>query len=386
MEMARFEFKLNVGGSLEVTLGGSEVVEGGLRLRVEHKGDGDGKFWRLHWAMLKGDDRRDWVPPPYGWVTRPDVSEDGGGGAWQTPFEKGTVEVHFRRNVFHFGAVTFVVLDRGSGVWMKGEKGENLCVPLGGVKEEILNTAKVSVKKPVGEKEQVENDKFVENSDGEMVEKDGVCRNDGKAEEEEVLPPAERAARKEWTIDDLKREFPPLPESVNYEVLEKIKSSESSAERSLLHRFDIVRELIDMYGDDPTALTAITLWMRLFATRRVRWNKNYNIKPREFSAAQESAAMALAKRMPLTKSASVSVDALLLAIRNVGRGANADVGQGVRDEILNIQKRNHCKVRNRHQNIVLLCSSCSDLPGLFPFLLLSSRLPSSIAFFFSHPT
>lgn len=33
-------------------------------------------------------------------------------------------------------------------------------------------------------------------------------------------------------------------------------------------------------------LTALAAWLRLAATRRLRWNVNYNVKPREISAAQ----------------------------------------------------------------------------------------------------
>lgn len=34
------------------------------------------------------------------------------------------------------------------------------------------------------------------------------------------------------------------------------------------------------------ALTAVLVWLRFSSSRLLTWNKNYNIKPREISAAQ----------------------------------------------------------------------------------------------------
>ena len=36
----------------------------------------------------------------------------------------------------------------------------------------------------------------------------------------------------------------------------------------------------------PAALAAVAVWMRLSAARHLTWNRNYNVKPREISAAQ----------------------------------------------------------------------------------------------------
>lgn len=35
-------------------------------------------------------------------------------------------------------------------------------------------------------------------------------------------------------------------------------------------------------------LTALAVWLRLAAMRKLTWNRNYNVKPREISAAQVS--------------------------------------------------------------------------------------------------
>lgn len=39
-------------------------------------------------------------------------------------------------------------------------------------------------------------------------------------------------------------------------------------------------------GDYDDALAALTVWLRFSAARLLTWNRNYNVKPREISAAQ----------------------------------------------------------------------------------------------------
>ena len=41
-----------------------------------------------------------------------------------------------------------------------------------------------------------------------------------------------------------------------------------------------------MRDDYDSALVAITVWLRYSAARHLTWNLNYNVKPREISAAQ----------------------------------------------------------------------------------------------------
>ncbi len=47
---------------------------------------------------------------------------------------------------------------------------------------------------------------------------------------------------------------------------------------------------------------------------------------------------------------------ILLALRSVGRGGTGDMGQRVRDEILEIQQNNQCKVR-QHGGISVIATS-----------------------------
>lgn len=41
-----------------------------------------------------------------------------------------------------------------------------------------------------------------------------------------------------------------------------------------------------MRDDYDSALVAIAVWLRYSAARHLTWNRNYNVKPREISAAQ----------------------------------------------------------------------------------------------------
>lgn len=56
------------------------------------------------------------------------------------------------------------------------------------------------------------------------------------------------------------------------------------------NRFDIATDLLDqaMQRDDvPMPLLALAVWLRYSSARFLCWNKNYNVKPREISAAQD---------------------------------------------------------------------------------------------------
>ena len=46
-------------------------------------------------------------------------------------------------------------------------------------------------------------------------------------------------------------------------------------------------------GDYDDALAALAVWLRFSAARLLTWNSNYNVKPREISAAQVCSASLL---------------------------------------------------------------------------------------------
>ena len=50
---------------------------------------------------------------------------------------------------------------------------------------------------------------------------------------------------------------------------------------------ELVEEAVKRDGEGlPAALAAVAVWVRFSAARHLTWNRNYNVKPREISAAQ----------------------------------------------------------------------------------------------------
>ncbi|KAI3744640.1 hypothetical protein L1987_57728 [Smallanthus sonchifolius] len=125
------------------------------------------------------------------------------------------------------------------------------------------------------------------------------------------------------------------------DLLDKISSLESVAEQSFMHRFNIAADLIEEAKDaDELGLAGILVWMRFMATRQLVWNKNYCVKPREISQAQDRL---IDKLQNIYKSYPHYSELLRMIMSSVGRGGEGDVGQRIRDEILVVQKNNKCK-------------------------------------------
>ncbi|KAK3416768.1 hypothetical protein EUGRSUZ_H02531 [Eucalyptus grandis] len=152
-------------------------------------------------------------------------------------------------------------------------------------------------------------------------------------------------------------------------LLDKIASMESEAQKSFMHRFNIAADLIDQAQDAGVlGLAGILVWMRFMATRQLIWNKNYNVKPREISKAQDR----LTDKLQNTYMTRPQYRELLRMIMStVGRGGEGDVGQRIRDEILVIQRNNNCKggmMEEWHQKLhnntspddVVICQALID--------------------------
>uniref|UniRef100_A0A7I4D941 Pyruvate phosphate dikinase AMP/ATP-binding domain-containing protein n=1 Tax=Physcomitrium patens TaxID=3218 RepID=A0A7I4D941_PHYPA len=123
--------------------------------------------------------------------------------------------------------------------------------------------------------------------------------------------------------------------------LDDVATQERDAEKSLMHRYNIATELTERAKNEGTlALVGILAWLRYMATRQLVWNKNYNVKPREISAAQDRMTLLL-QRIFLEQPEKRELVRLIMA--TVGRGGQGDVGQRIRDEILVIQRENDCK-------------------------------------------
>ncbi|HEY3323796.1 MAG TPA: PEP/pyruvate-binding domain-containing protein [Planctomycetota bacterium] len=126
---------------------------------------------------------------------------------------------------------------------------------------------------------------------------------------------------------------PPLDE-----IAEDILDAEVAATSwTLMHRLHLCYSLMAREEHLPAALPLLYTWMRYSATRQLDWQRNYNTKPRELSAAQDRLTLRIAE---IWSRCSGARPWLRLLLDTVGRGGE---GQRVRDEILHILHRNHIK-------------------------------------------
>ncbi|KAK9108139.1 hypothetical protein Syun_024150 [Stephania yunnanensis] len=147
-------------------------------------------------------------------------------------------------------------------------------------------------------------------------------------------------------------------------LLKKIAELEPEAQK-----FNIAADLMEWARDaGELGIAGILVWMRFMATRQLIWNKNYNVKPREISKAQDRLTDLLQniyKRSPQHR------EFLRLIMSTVGRGGEGDMGQRIRDEILVIQRKNDCKggmMEEWHQKLhnntspddVVICQALID--------------------------
>ncbi|GMJ09703.1 STARCH EXCESS 1 [Hibiscus trionum] len=152
-------------------------------------------------------------------------------------------------------------------------------------------------------------------------------------------------------------------------LLDRIAELESEAQKSFMHRFNIASDLMGQAKDTgELGLAGILVWMRFMATRQLIWNKNYNVKPREISKAQD-------RLTDLLQSTYITHpqyrELLRMIMSTVGRGGEGDLGQRIRDEILVIQRNNRCgggMMEEWHQKLhnntspddVIICQALID--------------------------
>jgi len=159
--------------------------------------------------------------------------------------------------------------------------------------------------------------------------------------------------------------------SVESWMVNAVVDREQGAARSLMHRYNAAYELVElaMKADRPEkALVPVLVWLRFSAARHLVWNRNYNVKPREISAAQDRLNTLLAHLHTLRPDMRGLLSAAMAA---VGRGGKGEVGQRIRDEILIVQQRNNCKggmMEEWHQKLhnntspddVVICQALID--------------------------
>ncbi|WRX14759.1 Pyruvate phosphate dikinase [Theobroma cacao] len=152
-------------------------------------------------------------------------------------------------------------------------------------------------------------------------------------------------------------------------LLDRIAEKESEAQKSFMHRFNIASDLMDQAKNTgELGFAGILVWMRFMATRQLIWNKNYNVKPREISKAQDRLTDLL---QSIYATHPQHRELLRMIMSTVGRGGEGDVGQRIRDEILVIQRNNDCKggmMEEWHQKLhnntspddVVICQALID--------------------------
>ncbi|KAJ6430414.1 hypothetical protein OIU84_021748 [Salix udensis] len=152
-------------------------------------------------------------------------------------------------------------------------------------------------------------------------------------------------------------------------LLDTIAKMESEAQKSFMHRFNIAADLMDKARDaGELGLAGIFVWLRFMATRQLIWNKNYNVKPREISKAQDRLTDLV---QDIYANNPQHRELLRMVMFTVGRGGEGDVGQRIRDEILVIQRNNDCKggmMEEWHQKLhnntspddVIICQALID--------------------------
>jgi alpha-glucan,water dikinase len=110
-----------------------------------------------------------------------------------------------------------------------------------------------------------------------------------------------------------------------------------------MHRFNLASSLLEKEcapGDDKrspaadiAAASKIYVWLRYSSQRKLTWQRNYNVKPRELSASQAKITRVIAglyTEVPHLR------DVTRLMLGTVGKGGEGGQGQQIRDEILNI--------------------------------------------------
>ncbi|XP_012467413.1 alpha-glucan water dikinase, chloroplastic [Gossypium raimondii] len=152
-------------------------------------------------------------------------------------------------------------------------------------------------------------------------------------------------------------------------LLDRIAALESEAQKSFMHRFNIASDLMDQAKNiGELGLAGILVWMRFMATRQLIWNRNYNVKPREISKAQDRLTDLL---QSIYTTHPQHRELLRMIMSTIGRGGEGDVGQRIRDEILVIQRNNDCKggmMEEWHQKLhnntspddVIICQALID--------------------------
>lgn len=344
--------ELNLGQANAVKLmviEGRRTAQGMLQMIVFGRSD---QGIVLHWAGLD-EPAGEWKNPPHGWSSMPENSWGTGGASWETEMEAlttargwhaATIEAPCDRD-----GLAFVIRTADSAHWIKDDGQDFMCfadeaTTLTDVRAIVKRRKEEERARRKAEKEERRRrEREQQRSSPQKLKRGGLSTTTIK----EVKMPArpEVIKRKDWNHDEIKMHQGALGHAgasgnVAGGSVDNICNSEEGATRSLMHRFNIASDLIPQCkGEGEAGLVAMAVWFRFMALRQLVWNNDYNIKPREISAAQLKCTTQLAA---LHKDDPAMRDVTRFIMATIGRGGDGDVGQRIRDEILVVQRNNNC--------------------------------------------
>jgi alpha-glucan,water dikinase len=351
----RKELNLGEGAVSLLVIEARRTREGELQLIAACRAD---RNTVLHWAMI-GEPAGEWASPPNGWVSNPPNSWGTGGAGWETEMENvsGAPGWFFATIEAPVGdaGIVFVLRTEDNKVWVKDD-GQDFMV----FQDQGLSNADVRglVKQRKSDAKRAQRDaregaKQTSRRHDERLDDTRSSSGGSSGSVITAVKPAPKmppkpviVTRKEWIDDDIKLHEGAMgaagaSRGVAGGSVDRICGAEPGATKSLMHRYNTGSDLLPgCRADGEAGLVAMAVWFRFMALRQLVWNNDYNVKPREISAAQLKCTEQLAR---VHRDDGSLRDVTRLIMATIGRGGDGDVGQRIRDEILAIQQTNRCK-------------------------------------------
>ena len=306
----------------------------------------------LHWATIS-EPAGEWMAPPHGWESFPANSWGTGGASWETEMEPvagapgwvaATIEAPLRDD-----GLVFVLRTEDNKHWVKDD-GQDFMVFEDERRSNADVRALVKQRKEEARRAKKRADEEAKRRRKEDGRKSGSSRSGGggAVTVAPVKMPEKPAVvtRKEWSDDDIRLHEGAMgaagaAHGIAHGSVDRIVGAEEGATRSLMHRYNAGSDLLPgCRSDGEAGMVAMAVWFRFMALRQLVWNNDYNIKPREISAAQLKCTEQLAR---IHRDDASLRDVTRLIMATIGRGGEGDVGQRIRDEILAVQQTNNCK-------------------------------------------
>ena len=304
----------------------------------------------LHWAATD-EPAGEWKSPPHGWTSQPSDSWGTGGASWETKMEPvaaahgwhtATIEAPVND-----GGLVFVMRTADKKHWIKDD-GQDFMVFFD--EQKSLTDVRMLIKQRKEAERAARKEEKRRHEQQQKQQRSSAGKGTGgkgAAMPALKLPKRpEPISRNQWNNDEIKLHEGAMGnagarDNVAHGSVDNICNNEEGATRSLMHRYNLAADLLPgCRGEGEAGMVAMAVWMRFMALRQLVWNNDYNIKPREISAAQLKCTQQLAD---IHRSEPSLRDVTRLIMATIGRGGEGDVGQRIRDEILAVQQANNCK-------------------------------------------